>query len=89
MINEIRHAANTDARLASLLEEAREHAQIYLLAKERQRGFEDMGNLVTLREEFRDIIEKVQRHCREKGFPCELGPDDPDAAARAFHLIRK
>lgn len=37
---------------------------------------------MTLREEFRDDIEKLGKYCREKGYPCDVTPEDPDAAAR-------
>jgi hypothetical protein len=37
---------------------------------------------MTLREEFRDAIGKLVKHCGEKGYPCDLNADDPDASAR-------
>jgi len=74
----------SDARLAALLDEAREYAQVYLLAKERKKGCEGTGELMTLREEFRDEIGKLVKYCWEKGYPCDISPDDPDAAARAL-----
>lgn len=82
MIDTVLRASKSDARLAVLLDEAREFAQVYLLAKERKKGCEGTGELVTLREEFRDVTEKLGRYCKEKGYPLDLGPDDPDAAAR-------
>ncbi len=84
MIDAIQQASKSDARLASLFDEAREYAQIYILAKERKKGCEGTGELMTLREEFRDAIGKLVKYCGEKGYPCELTPDDPDAAARAL-----
>jgi hypothetical protein len=35
-----------------------------------------------LREEFRDVIEKLRRYCEDKGHPCNINADDPDAVAR-------
>lgn len=52
MIDAVLQASKSDARLAALLDEAREYAQIYLLARQRQKGCEGTGELMTLREEF-------------------------------------
>jgi hypothetical protein len=82
MLNAILNASKSDARLAALLDEAREYAQIYLLAKQRHKGCEGTGELMTLREDFRDVIGKLVKHCAEKGCPCDMNADDPDAAAR-------
>jgi len=82
MIDTVLRASKSDARLAVLLDEALEYAQIYLLAKDRKKGCEGTGELMTLREEFRDAIGKLVKYCGEKSYPCELNVDDPDAAAR-------
>ena len=82
MINDILNASKSDARLAVLLEEAREYAQIYLLATQRHKGCEGTGELMTLREEFRDAIGKLMKYCGEKGYQFDINTDDPDAAAR-------
>mgnify|MGYP005855075401 CR=1 FL=1 len=82
MIDAVSQAAKTDAGLAALLDEAREYAQIYLLAKDRKKGCEGTGELVTLREEFSDELWKLVNYCREKGYSCDVNADDPDAAAR-------
>ena len=57
MIEAVLLASKSDARLAALLDEACEYAQIYLLAKERKKGCEGTGELMTLREEFRDVVQ--------------------------------
>ncbi len=82
MIIEIVNASKSDDNIVALLDEAREYAQIYLLAKQRHRGCEGTGELVTLREEFCDAIGKLVRYCREKGYACDIDADDPDSAAR-------
>ena len=82
MIDTVLQASKSDARLATLLDEAREYAQVYLLAKERKKGCEGTGEFMTLREEFRDEIGKLVKYCKEKSYPCDLNVDDPDAAAR-------
>lgn len=82
MIEDLAQASKADERLASLLDEAREYAQIYRLAVQRHKGCEGTGELVTLREEFRDMLEKLRHYCREKGYPCDITSDDADAAVR-------
>ena len=77
---------NSDVRLAALLDEAREYAQVYLLAKARKKGCDGTGEFMTLREEFRDTIGKLVKYCRTKGYSCAIDADDPDAAARALWL---
>ena len=84
MINDSLSASKTDGHLAVLVEEAREYAQIYLLAKQRHKGCDGTGELMTLKEEFKDLIAKLLRYCREKGYPSDISSDDPDAAARAL-----
>lgn len=84
MIDAVLQASKSDARLAALLDEVREYAQIYRLAKERKKGCEGTGELMTLREEFRDVLEKLGRYCGEKGYQCDIAPDDPDKAVRTL-----
>jgi hypothetical protein len=84
MIETIINASKSDARLMEILDEAREYAQVYLLAKERKKGCEGTGELMTLREEFRDVLGKLGRYCGEKGYQCDISPDDPDKAVRTL-----
>jgi hypothetical protein len=42
-----------------LFNQAVEYAQIYLLAKHRHKGCEGTGVILALKEEFRDVIDKV------------------------------
>jgi hypothetical protein len=86
MLATIINASKIDDHLAALVDEAREYAQIYLLAKKRHKGCEGTGELMTLREEFRDTIGKLAKYCEEKGYLCALNADDPDAAARELTL---
>ena len=79
-------ASKTDIHLAALVDEAREYAQIYLLAKQRRKGCDGTGELMTLREEFRDAVGNLVKYCGEKGYPCGITADDPDAAALALRL---
>ena len=66
MIDTLMQAEKSDARLAVLLNEAREYAQIYLLAKQRHKGCAGTGELMTLKEEFKDTVDKMVRYCKEK-----------------------
>jgi hypothetical protein len=84
MSDTILRISKSDARLVELLDEAREYAQVYLLAKERKKGCEGTGELMTLREEFRDVLGKLGRYCGEKGYQCDISPDDPDKAVRTL-----
>jgi hypothetical protein len=81
MLNDILGVSKTDVRLARLLDEACEYAQIYVLAKQRHKGCEGTGELMTLREEFRDTIGKLECYCKEKGYSLDVVVDDPDTAA--------
>ncbi len=61
----------------------REYVQVYLLAKQRHKGCQGTGELMTLKEEFRDTIDKMIRYCKGKGYltgPCEYDPDAVVAA---------
>ncbi|MBI5056372.1 MAG: hypothetical protein HZB61_07145 [Nitrospirae bacterium] len=68
MIKEILHNARSDDGLFKLLSVAAEYAEIYLLAKKRQKGCDGMGELTTLKEEFRDAVDKVIKYCQEKKY---------------------
>ncbi len=71
------------------MDEAGEYAQVYLLAKQRHKGCSGTGELMTLKEEFKDTIDKMIRHCKEKKYvsgPCEY---DPDAIAGALMDFRR
>ena len=65
MINDIFKAAKSDRNLAALVDEAREYAQIYCLAKQRHKGCDGTGELVSLKEEFKDTVDKMIRYCKE------------------------
>jgi len=81
MIETIIKTSRSDAHLATLVEEAREYAQVYWLAKQRHKGCAGTGELMTLREEFRDTVDKMVRYCMEKN---QLAGDcryDPDSVA--------
>jgi len=89
MIETTINASKTDRQLAALVDEAREYAQIYLLAKQRHKGCQGTGELMTLKEELKDTVDKMIRHCKERGYlsgPCEY---DPDAIAADLEKVQK
>ena len=61
-------AAKSDLRLARLLDEVREYASVYVLARQRQKGCDGMGELATMKEEFRDVVDKVIQYSQEKKY---------------------
>jgi hypothetical protein len=82
MINDIVNASKSDIHLAGLLDEARECAHVYLLAKQTYKGFENMGEVATLREELKDTVDKMIRYCREKNGMSIACSFDPDSTAK-------
>lgn len=86
MIESILQASKSDARLAVLLDEAREYAQIYLLAKQRHKGCAGTGELMTLREELKDMVDTLIRYCKAKD-PLS-GACDYDLDALAVLLMK-
>jgi hypothetical protein len=84
MINDIINASKSDSQLVTLVDEAREYAQIYLLAKQRHKGCDGTGEVMTLREEFKDTVDKMIRYCREKKHLSGACDYDPDVVADAL-----
>jgi hypothetical protein len=68
MIKSITETAKSDPMLARLLDEVREYASVYVLARQRQKGCDGMGELATMKEEFRDVVDKVIQYCQEKKY---------------------
>ncbi len=71
MIDDILQASKSDAQLERLLEKVQEYAQVYLLAKKRQKGCDGMGEVTTLREEFKDVIAEMIEYCKKKNYVAE------------------
>ncbi len=51
MLNDLLKFLETDATVKRLLDKSREYAQVYLLAKQRQKGCDEMGEVATLEDE--------------------------------------
>ena len=60
-----------DAQLALLFEMVREDAELYLIAKQRQKGCDGMGEVATLKDEFIYSLNEMMRYCKEKGYLSE------------------
>ena len=81
MFDTIKQASKSDSQLDKLLAEAREFAQVYVLANQRHKGCDGMGELATMKEEFRDVVDKVIQYCKEKQYIAEVMSYDIDSVA--------
>ena len=89
MFNTIQQESKSDSQLAKLLDEAREYAQVYVLAKQRHKGCEGTGELMTLKEEFRDVIDKMIQYSQEKRYISQDVSCDIDAIADEINKGRE
>ena len=81
MIEAIFKTLKSDPELALLLDEVREYAEMYLLAQKTQRGCDGMGELATIKEEFRDVVDKMIQYCKEKKYITQVMSYDIDSVA--------
>lgn len=51
-----------DAQLARLFERVQEYAELYVIAKQRQKGCDGMGEVATLKDEFIYSLDRTVRH---------------------------
>jgi hypothetical protein len=89
MFDALQKNACSDVKLTKLFDELQEYAQIYLLAKQQQKGCNGMAQLVALRDEFRDVIEAFFRYCREKEYLDHTLADDLDVLAVLVDQFRR
>src|SRR4030042_4651371 len=68
IIETIQNFVPNDVQLAQLFDNVQEYAQLYLLAKQLQKGCDGMGEVATLRDEFVFILEGMIKYCQEKGY---------------------
>lgn len=68
MIRKICAESQSDPELQRLLDKAGECAEMYLLAQKTQTGCDGTGEVVTMKEEFRDCIDKVIEYCKGKKY---------------------
>lgn len=81
MIKSILEASDSDGHLVRLLTDVKEYAYIYVLARQRQKGCDGFGEMTNLKEEFRDVIDKVIQYSQEKKYISEVISYDIDSIA--------
>ncbi len=82
IIHDIPQLTKDDAPLARLFERVREYAELYLIAKQRQKGCDGMGEVTTLKDEFIYSMDRLIRYCKENGYIFEDVPYDIDSIAQ-------
>jgi len=88
IIRDIQRFVKDDTRLAGLFERVREYAELYLIAKQRQKGCDGMGEVATLKDEFIYSMNEMIRYCKAKGYLSGEIPYDIDAIAGDFCKIQ-
>ena len=68
IIRDIRELKRDDTHLARLLDKVQEYAELYLIAKQRQKGCDGMGEVATLKDEFIYSLNEIINYCKEKGY---------------------
>jgi uncharacterized protein YdcH (DUF465 family) len=89
IIETIEKPVQHDAQLARLFERVREYAELYLIAKQRQKGCDGMGEVATLKDELIYLTDEMIRYCREKGYFSADVLYDIDAIAYEIKGIKK
>ncbi len=88
MIRKICAESKSDPELQLLLDKTRDCAEMYLLAQKTQTGCDGTGEVVTMKEEFRDCIDKVIQYCKEKKYILLDASYDTDAIAEEIVKIQ-
>lgn len=68
IVQDFQRLAQGDAQLAWLFERVQEYAELYLIARQRQKGCDGMGEVATLKDEFIYSMDKIILYCKEKGY---------------------
>ena len=87
MIKTILRISKSDVQLTKLLGEAKEYVQVYALARQRQKGCDGMGELATMKEECRDIVDKLIKYSQEKKYISEDMSWDIDSIAEEIARV--
>ena len=82
IIRDIRDLKKDDTHLTRLFDKVQEYAELYLIAKQRQKGCDGMGEVATLKDEFIYSLNGMIRHCKEKGYLSEDISYEIDSIAR-------
>jgi hypothetical protein len=68
MLRHVSEMAKADPGFVRLLGTAREYADIYLLARNTQKGCDGMGELEMAKEEFGDSLDALINYCTERQY---------------------
>ena len=68
IIRDIRDLKKDDTQLTRLFDRVQEYAEIYLIAKQRQKGCDGMGEVATLKDELIYLTNEMIRYCKEKRY---------------------
>lgn len=82
ILETIQKSIQSDAELARLFERVRENAELYLIAKQRQKGCDGMGEVATLKDECIYSLNGIIQYCKEKGYLSGDVSYDIDSIAR-------
>ncbi len=89
MIEEILKYAESDTELKRLLENLEDYARVYVLARKRQKGCDGMGEVATLKDEFKSKIDEFITYCKTKGYLVEDVLYDIDPFADEIERMSK
>ena len=82
-------ASTSDARLAKIIDDVIDYAQIYSLARQRQDGCAGKGELFALRAEFLELIDLMSDYSVKQGYIISPFKDDIDRIADVIVLKSK
>ena len=68
IIRDIRDLKKYDTHLTRLFDRVQEYAELYLIAKQRQKGCDGMGEVATLKDELIYLTNEMIRYCKEKQY---------------------
>jgi len=59
MIKNTIDVSASDLQVPAILDGAREFAEVYVLARQRQKGCDDMGEMTNMKDKFRGILDEL------------------------------
>jgi hypothetical protein len=57
-----------DVHLVQLFNRVQEYAELYLIAKQRQKGCDGMGEVATLKDELIYLTDEMIQYCKKRGY---------------------
>lgn len=88
IIETIQQFVPSDTQLARLFERVQEYAELYLIAKQRQKGCDGMGEVATLKDEFIYSMNEMINYCKEKRYLSDDISYEIDSIAREIMRIK-